>query len=128
LPGFLACFSINNFKDILWNLSPDITVEVIKEKLVVHFCTKSADMHHSSKMAEIIEDEEILLLFSILKRTLLRNTANPNAGPCMQLVISDLLGKAQDRFFCMLQMNSNLCHLGRLLLDELHTLELHSCF
>jgi hypothetical protein len=80
-------------------------------------------------MTEIFEDKEVLL--SVLTQNKLQakeHDATPNVGPCMQLVVGDLLGKAQDRFFCILQMNSNLCHWGRLLLDELHTLGLHSCF
>lgn len=46
----------------------------------------------------------------------------------MRSVVSDLRGKAQDRFFCILLMNNKLFHLDRLLLDALHISKLLLCF
>ena len=45
-----------------------------------------------------------------------------------QLVVNGLGDKAQDRFFCIRQMNSILFHLDRILLDDLCISMLLVCF
>ena len=46
----------------------------------------------------------------------------------MQLGVNDLDDRVQDRFFCILLMNSILFRLSRLLLDDLCTSILLECF